>query len=94
MPQLTPLSATDMIANTGPQRPRLTTGNEVNQMHPYLSIQVGSERRREMLANAEQQRLARQLRALRPGIPPRGPGRAAHAPRCPQPLRPRTELEP
>jgi hypothetical protein len=31
--------------------------------HPYLSSQIASDRRREMLVKAEQQRLARQLRA-------------------------------
>ena len=31
--------------------------------HPHLSYQIASDRHREMLAGAEQQRLARQLRA-------------------------------
>jgi hypothetical protein len=33
----------------------------VNHVHPYFSSQLASERRREMLAQAEQQRLARRL---------------------------------
>jgi hypothetical protein len=31
--------------------------------HPHLSSQIASDRHRDMLANAEQHRLARQLRA-------------------------------
>jgi hypothetical protein len=34
------------------------------QMHPILASQLADERRRDMLAQAQQQRLARQLRAL------------------------------
>jgi hypothetical protein len=34
-------------------------------MHPTISSQLASERRREMLASAQQQRLARQIRASR-----------------------------
>jgi hypothetical protein len=32
--------------------------------HPYLTSQLASERQREMLAHAEQQRLVRQLRDM------------------------------
>ena len=63
-------------------------------MHPYLSIQVGSERRREMLANAEQQRLARQLRAFRRASRRAGRAEQRMHRAVRRPLRPRTELEP
>jgi hypothetical protein len=36
----------------------------MNQLHPYLVSQLGSARRREMLAQAERQRLALRLQAL------------------------------
>jgi hypothetical protein len=32
--------------------------------HPHIGSQIGSERQRDMLARAEQQRLARQVRHL------------------------------
>jgi hypothetical protein len=44
-------------------------------IHPHLSYQIASDRHREMLASAEQQRLARQLRAQARASRP--PGRAA-----------------
>jgi hypothetical protein len=40
--------------------------------HPYLSSQIASDRHREMLASAEQQRLARQLRAQARASQPAG----------------------
>ena len=48
--------------------------SDMTQMHPYLASQLASERRRDMLAHAEQQRPARQLAALAKAS--RRPGRA------------------
>ena len=38
--------------------------SDMIQIHPYLASQLASERHRDMLAHAEQQRPARQLAAL------------------------------
>jgi hypothetical protein len=39
-------------------------GSDMIQIHPYLASQLASERQREMVAHAQQQRLARRLAAL------------------------------